>query len=128
MASISGKLSKGRLEEQIKITKHIAETMSRQKYLHKLCRALMQYGAPTHRLEEYLRMSARVLETNAQFLYIPGAMIMSFEDDQTHTSEVKLVRLPQGLDLGKLRDVHDCYKEVVSKRIRISSMASSMRQ
>jgi hypothetical protein len=45
------KISRPRLEEQIKITVHIAETLSRQKYLVKLCRALMEYGAPTHRLE-----------------------------------------------------------------------------
>lgn len=38
-------------EESIHIQVHIAETLSRQIYLLKLCRALMQYGAPTHRLE-----------------------------------------------------------------------------
>lgn len=38
---------------------------------------------------------------------------MSFEDRDTHTSEVKLVKVAQGLDLGKLRDVHEVYKEVV---------------
>jgi hypothetical protein len=107
-------------EERYRITKHIAETISRQKYLMKLCMALMEYGAPTHRMEEYMRMSARVLETDAQFLYIPGAMIMSFEDRDTHTSEVKLVRAAQGVDLGKLRDVHEVYKEVV-RAFRITS-------
>lgn len=45
------KKKKPRLEDEIKITVHIAETLSRQKYLLKLCRALMSYGAPTHRLE-----------------------------------------------------------------------------
>ncbi len=45
------RLSKPRLEDEIRITVHIAETLSRQKFLVKLCRALMQYGAPTHRLE-----------------------------------------------------------------------------
>ncbi|KXT14659.1 hypothetical protein AC579_3671 [Pseudocercospora musae] len=106
-------------EEEFRITNHIAETIARQKYLMKLCKALMQYGAPTHRLEEYMRMSARALETDAQFLYIPGAMIMSFEDKDTHTSEVKLVKVAQGLDLGKLRDVHEVYKEVVHDKLGV---------
>lgn len=44
-------ISKPRLEDEIRITVHIAETLSRQKFLVKLCRALMKYGAPTHRLE-----------------------------------------------------------------------------
>lgn len=111
------RMSRPRLQEEYKITAHIAETITRQKYLLRLCKALMQYGAPTHRLEEYMMMSARVLETEAQFLYIPGAMVVSFEDRTTHTSEVKLVKVAQGLDLGKLRDVHEIYKEVVHDRL-----------
>ena len=104
--------SRPRLEDEIRITVHIAETITRQKYLYKLCRALMQYGAPTHRLEEYTKMSARVLEIDSQFLYIPGCMIISFDDAATHTTEVKLVKAPQGIDLGRLKDVHEIYKEV----------------
>ena len=57
-----------------------------------LCRALMLFGAPTHRLEEYLQMTARVLEIDSQFLYLPGCMIISFDDRSTHTTEVKIVR------------------------------------
>ncbi|KAH7350928.1 hypothetical protein BKA65DRAFT_396944 [Rhexocercosporidium sp. MPI-PUGE-AT-0058] len=105
--------NKPRLEDEIRITVHIAETLSRQRYLLKLCRALMSYGAPTHRLEEYMKMSARVLEIDGQFLYIPGCMIISFDDVSTHTTEVKLVKAPQGVDLGKLKDIHEIYKEVV---------------
>lgn len=45
------RITKPRLEDEIRITVHIAETLSRQKFLVKLCRALMKYGAPTHRLE-----------------------------------------------------------------------------
>lgn len=104
---------KPRLEDEIRITIHIAEILSRQRYLMKLCRALMKYGAPTHRLEEYMRMSARVLEIEGQFLYIPGCMVMSFDDTSTHTTEVKLIKTPQGVDLGRLADVHETYKVVV---------------
>lgn len=101
------------LEDEIRITVHIAEILSRQRYLIRLCRALMKYGAPTHRLEEYMRMTARVLEIDGQFLYIPGCMIISFDDASTHTTEVKLVKTAQGVDLGKLADTHQIYKEVV---------------
>lgn len=107
------KLKRPRIQDEIKITVHIAETLSRQKYLIRLCRALMAYGAPTHRLEEYMRMTARVLELDVQVLYIPGCMLVSFDDASTHTTEVKLVRTNQGVNLGKLKDVHEIYKEVV---------------
>jgi uncharacterized membrane protein YjjP (DUF1212 family) len=111
--SAMGRRAKPRLEDEIRVTVHIAEILSRQKYLLKLCKALMSYGAPTHRLEEYIKMSARVLEIEGQFLYIPGCMIISFDDASTHTTEVRLVRTAQGVDLGKLKDVHEIYKEVL---------------
>jgi uncharacterized membrane protein YjjP (DUF1212 family) len=40
-------------------------------------------------------------------------MVIAFDDATTHTTEVKLVRLAQGIDLGKLKDVHRVYKEVI---------------
>ncbi|KAI1201833.1 DUF1212-domain-containing protein [Nemania serpens] len=107
------KLGRPRMEDEIRITINIAETLSRQKYIIKMCKALMMYGAPTHRLEEYLTMSARVLEIDGQFLYLPGCMIISFDDKQTHTTEVKIVRANQGIDLGKLKDIHEIYKNVL---------------
>lgn len=109
----SKRMGRPQLEEEIRITVHIAELLSRQRYLLHLCRALMKYGAPTHRLEEYMKMTARVLEIDGQFLYIPGCMIISFDDSSTHTAEVKVVRASQGMELGKLADVHIIYKEVI---------------
>ncbi|KAM0328872.1 hypothetical protein ACHAQA_005288 [Verticillium albo-atrum] len=100
-------------EEQIRITVHIAEIISRQEYIIKLCRALMLFGAPTHRLEEYLSTTANILEIDGQFLYLPGCMIISFDDRSTHTTEVRIVRSAQGIDLGRLKDTHLIYKEVI---------------
>jgi uncharacterized membrane protein YjjP (DUF1212 family) len=116
------------LEDEIRITVHIAELLSRQKYLIRLCRALMKYGAPTHRLEEYMRMTARVLEIDGQFLYIPGCMIISFDDAATHTTEVKVVRSSQGIDLGKLADVHETYKEVIHDVIGVEEAISRLEE
>ncbi|KAI0485564.1 hypothetical protein F4859DRAFT_387895 [Xylaria cf. heliscus] len=107
------KLGRPRIEDEIRITINIAQTLSRQNYIIKMCKALMMYGAPTHRLEEYLTMTARVLEIDGQFLYLPGCMIISFDDKQTHTTEVKIVRTNQGIDLGKLKDIHEIYKNVL---------------
>ena len=44
-------MGKRKKEVPIRIQIHIAETMQRQGFLIKICRALMTYGAPTHRLE-----------------------------------------------------------------------------
>ncbi|PYH86141.1 DUF1212-domain-containing protein [Aspergillus uvarum CBS 121591] len=113
------KSRKTRLEDEIRVTVHIAEILARQRYIMQLCRALMRYGAPTHRLEEYMQMTARVLEVEGQFLYLPGCMIMSFDDPTTRTAEVKLVRVVQGVDLGRLAETHNVYKNVVHDLIGV---------
>jgi uncharacterized membrane protein YjjP (DUF1212 family) len=120
------KSGKPRLEDEIRVTVHIAEIISRQRYLMQLCRALMKFGAPTHRLEEYMQMTARVLEVDGQFLYLPGCMIMSFDDPSTRTTEVKLVRVPQGVDLSRLADTHSIYKNVVHDLIGVEEATQQL--
>lgn len=107
------RLLQQRPKEQAKLTVHVASILARQRYIMQLCRALMAYGAPTHRLEQYMLMTAKVLEVNAQFLYLPGCMVMSFDDVATHTAQVKLVRSTQGIDLGRLTETHNIYKNVM---------------
>ncbi|KAG5967039.1 hypothetical protein E4U57_001368 [Claviceps arundinis] len=70
------------------------------------------YGAPTHRLEEYMSMSSRALEIEGQFFYIPDCMTISFDESKAHSSEVELVRVLQGIDLRKLQDAHDINMDV----------------
>lgn len=53
-------------------------------------------------------------------------MIISFDDTRTHTTEVKIVRVPQGVDLGKLRDVHEIYKLVVHDLIGVDEAMSRL--
>ncbi|EPY52426.1 DUF1212 family protein [Schizosaccharomyces cryophilus OY26] len=101
------------LNEKYKITVHLADVLQRQKYILKLCRALMTHGAPSHRLEEHMSSTAKVLEIEGQFLYVPGCMIISFGDTNTHTSDMHIVRVNQTVDLGKLKLVHDVYKAVI---------------
>lgn len=86
----------------------------------------MTFGAPTHRLEEYMQMTAKVLEVDSQFLYLPGCMIMSFDDPSTRTTEVKLVRVAQGVDLTRLSDTHLIYKNVIHDVIGIEEAVQEL--
>lgn len=113
-ARLDRKLKK---ETAARITVHIADVLERQRFILTLCKAFMLYGAPTHRLEEYMSMTSKVLEIDGSFIYFPGCMLVSFGDLNTRTSEMKLVRCAQGLDLGKLDEVHDVYKNVVHDRL-----------
>lgn len=97
---------------EAKITIKVDDIHERQKYIIKLCRALIENGAPTHRLEEMMKTTAKYLEISAQFLYLPGCMVVSFDDHETAQSTIRLIKANQGIDLGKLEDVHDIYKKV----------------
>jgi uncharacterized membrane protein YjjP (DUF1212 family) len=91
----------------------VADIITRRKYLLKLCEALMRYGAPTHRMEEYMRTSARALAINSEFLYMPGSMLCCFNDPMLQHTTVEMVRQTQGIDLGKFKDVFSVYKSVI---------------
>lgn len=117
-----------RLEDEIRVTVHIAEIICRQRYIMQLCRALMAFGAPTHRLEEYMQMTAKVLEVDSQYLYLPGCMIMSFDDPSTRTTEVKLVRVAQNVDLARLSDTHLIYKNVIHDVIGIEEAIQELEE
>lgn len=115
-----------RLEDEIRVTVHIADIISRQKCIIQLCKAFMMFGAPMHRLEEHMQKTALVLEVESQFLYVPGCMIMSFDDPTTRTTEVKLVRVDQGIDLGLLADTHDVYKNVIHDVMGVEEATSEL--
>lgn len=106
-------LAKKKGGHQARITVHIADVLQRQRFILRICKAMMMYGAPTHRLEEYMVMTARVLAIDGHFVYFPGCMIVSFGDAATRTSQMQLVRCVQGLDLSKLDAAHKIYKDVV---------------
>lgn len=112
------KLKKNR-DQKLRITVHIADILQRQRFIIRMCRALMLYGAPTHRLEEYMVMTSRVLEIDGQFVYFPGTMLIAFGDAATRTSEVHLVRCAQGLNLSKLSDTHKIYKDVIHDLVSV---------
>lgn len=112
--------------KNVRLTVHIAAILARQQYIMQLCRALMKYGAPTHRLEEYMMMTSNVLDVNAQFMYIPGCMFMSFDDPITRTAEVKIIRVVQGLDLSRLAETHNAYKNVVHDVIGVEQATKDL--
>lgn len=120
------KKQKRKSGKDVKLTVHIAALLARQRYIMQLCRALMKYGAPTHRLEEYMMMTSNVLDVNAQFLYIPGCMFMSFDDPLTRTAEVKIIRVIQGLDLSRLAETHNIYKKVVHDVIGVEEATQEL--
>ncbi|EIW73697.1 hypothetical protein TREMEDRAFT_25485, partial [Tremella mesenterica DSM 1558] len=115
-----------RKKQEIYIIQHVAAYIQRQQFLLKLARALMMFGSPSHRLETQIQATARVLEINAQVIYLPGTMLISFGDDTTHTSEVKFLKQATGLDLGKLLATHHLYWNVVHDRMSVDQASKDL--
>jgi hypothetical protein len=100
------------LEDRIRITFEIANILQKQEFLRKLVKCLMLYGAPAHRLEYILREVSRTLGVDAEYIYIPNVMFLTFFDKATHTTETHFIRSPQSFDMHKLGEVYRLEKLV----------------
>ncbi|KAI8885283.1 DUF1212-domain-containing protein [Backusella circina FSU 941] len=100
------------LEDRIRITFEIANILQKQEFLRKLVKALMLYGAPAHRLEYILREVSRTLGVDAEYIYIPNVMFLTFFDKSTHTTETHFIRSPQSFDMHKLGEIYRLEKLV----------------
>jgi uncharacterized membrane protein YjjP (DUF1212 family) len=89
-------------------------------YLIEVSRALMMYGAPTHRLEEYACHTAEALGLQLQSFYIPGCFIISvYDNTQQESPRVHMVRCTEALVLSKLYEAHTVYKDVIHKKTTV---------
>ena len=113
-------------KEEIFITMHVAAILQRQQFIMKLARALMMFGAPTHRIEAQIQQTGRVLEINCRCIYLPNLMLLAFGDDATHTSETKFIKQTSALDLTKLTDMHTIYWNVIHDKIGVEEASAQL--
>src|SRR5882724_125816 len=88
--------------------------VQRQTFILRLAKALMYFGAPSHRIESQLISVSRTLEVDPQFVHMPSIVICSFGDQETRTSETHFVKASGRLMLGKLHNVQ-CVQECRSR-------------
>ncbi|KAG2013515.1 DUF1212 domain membrane protein [Coprinopsis cinerea AmutBmut pab1-1] len=103
--------------QRVRIEFNVASLRHRQRFLLKLARALMTFGAPSHRIESQLIAAARILEVQAEFIHLPGVIICSFGEQETGGSETHFVKSNGRLALGLLHKVHLIYRSVVHDEI-----------
>lgn len=103
--------------DRICVTYAFLAISDRQKFILRLAKALMTYGAPSHRIESQLIAAARVLEVDASFVHLPSIIIASFGDPASNQSETHFVKSGGGLDLGRLHETHTIYRKVVHDEI-----------
>lgn len=61
----------------------------------------------------YMMNSALAVGVNAQFMYVPGCMMISFQDNATQTTKITMVKASQGIDLGRMKDTHEIYLDII---------------
>ncbi|WFC99562.1 hypothetical protein MYAM1_002307 [Malassezia yamatoensis] len=106
-------------KQEIYITMHVAAILKRQEFLLKFARAMMMFGAPTHRIESQMQQTANVLDVNCRCIYLPNLMLLSFGDDATHTTDTRFIKQTSTLDLTKLTDMHSIYWNVIHDKIGV---------
>ncbi|KAF8897669.1 hypothetical protein BD779DRAFT_1492018 [Infundibulicybe gibba] len=102
---------------RIRIEFNVTSMVNRQEFLIRLARALMTFGAPSHRIESQLVAAARILEVEAEFIHLPGVIICSFGDQELGCSETHFVKCGGRLSLGALHKVHLIYRSVVHDEV-----------
>lgn len=83
-----------------------------KKYLHTLTEALLHTGAPTNRIESYLRFVSHDLGLLSQFLPLPGKVIVNITDPNTAREEQRVVESDGHCSLSAIEQVHDVAHEV----------------
>ncbi|KAG8885494.1 hypothetical protein FRB97_000818 [Tulasnella sp. 331] len=106
-------------EEKARITRQLKSIISKQRFVLRLAKALMLYGAPSHRLESQLIATSRILAVPVQVIIWPGVALISFTDKASRTSETHIVKVTTRLMLGKLHAVHEIYRSVMHSQIGV---------
>jgi uncharacterized membrane protein YjjP (DUF1212 family) len=99
---------------------------SRKKFILLLAKAFLTFGAPSHRVETQLFAAAEKLLIHASFAYIPGVILVSFNDGETRTTELHFVRSSGRIALSALNNVHYVYRDVFDDRLTTQEGISAL--
>lgn len=100
-----------------------------EKFILLLTRALMKFGAPSHRIESQLMSAASLIRIKMQVIHIPGVTVISFKNHVAKSSRTDTCFVKSGtkIDLGRLHDVHMLYKRVVHYEQSAKSASEEMK-
>ncbi|KAF7731397.1 hypothetical protein EC973_000205 [Apophysomyces ossiformis] len=104
---------------RLQITAEIADILERQDFVIKLGKMLVRTGAPSHRIEAAMTRTSKRLEVDGSYVVLPGLIMISFGDVETHTSETHLIKCSRALDMGKLEAVNDIAHQVTRGEMNI---------
>ncbi|KAG1217772.1 hypothetical protein G6F35_008868 [Rhizopus arrhizus] len=89
-------------DHRMAIASEIADILSRQDFILHLGKALVRTGALSHRIEAAMSKVGQRLGIDGSYAVLPGLIIVTWGDLETHTSETHLIRCSRGWDIGRL--------------------------
>ncbi|KAG0166887.1 hypothetical protein DFQ28_006818 [Apophysomyces sp. BC1034] len=104
---------------RLQITSEIADILERQDFVIKLGKMLVRTGAPSHRIEAAMTKTSKRLEVDGSYVVLPGLIMVTFGDVETHTSETHLIKCSRALDMGKLEAVNNIAHEVTRGKMTV---------
>jgi uncharacterized membrane protein YjjP (DUF1212 family) len=78
-----------------------------KKYVRTLTKALLHFGAPTNRIESYLRHISRNLGLDGQYTPLPGKVIVNITDPNTGKEDPRVVEADGHCSLSAIERVHE---------------------
>lgn len=89
-----------------------------RRFVIRLAHALMEFGAPMHKIDEQLAAACEFLSLKAHFVLFNTVIILVFPDpDGALPSRKHFVQRPQGLSLAQLQRAHAVYSAVIHDQI-----------
>ncbi|KIM47842.1 hypothetical protein M413DRAFT_15938 [Hebeloma cylindrosporum] len=105
------------------------EITKRRKFILKLAKALMTFGAPSHRIESQLLAASNILDAQAEFVHLPNIVIVSIRNDNvTRATRTYFVRSRGRIALTALQKVHEVYRDVLHDVIGAEAGTDALRQ
>jgi uncharacterized membrane protein YjjP (DUF1212 family) len=89
----------------------------RRNFVLKLAKALLSYGAPSHRIESQLAAASKILDAQANFVHIPNIIIVTLGNGGTRTVRTHFVRAGGRIALTSLHKVHLIYRDVLHDKM-----------
>ncbi|KAJ7102101.1 hypothetical protein B0H15DRAFT_768868 [Mycena belliarum] len=91
----------------------LLEIDNRRKFILKLAKALMTFGAPSHRIESQLVAASKILDAQAEFVHLPNILIVTVRNGGTASTRTYFVRARGRIALSRLNAVHHVYRKVL---------------
>ncbi|KAK7468718.1 pheromone-regulated protein prm10 [Stygiomarasmius scandens] len=110
------------------IVNNVEDIKVRQKFILTLAKALLTFGAPSHRIQSQLVAASNILGADAEFVHLPNIIIVSIRHGDSNPTQTYFVRATGRVALTSLHRVHLIYRDVLHDNIGAEAGTRALRQ